>query len=475
MVSHHLSRIPFSHYRYISPVYIIHFAIASMNIFFSSLLSLRFLKYSLHIYIMNTIRILFIFTVLVLSGCTGNNPEENFSMESPPIDITPIVAFGKSLDWSHTTNMIALGKMGEDFYYDVYIMNPDGSDLTCLTDSADCPQKHNGNPVWHPSGDYIVFTAENEDVQGAAYDQVAIPGRGVNCNLWAVNTTGSKAWQLTAYDTSYINPKGVLHPQMSHDGTHLLWAERLSNCEGTPWGEWVLKVADFIIDEHGPHLEHIKSYQPGESHRFYESHAFSPDDKKILFCGNLEKNQLESGIDICEMDISTESLVKLTDSFSDWDEHAHYSPDGSKIAWMSSTGLDIHISFQDLKTHQWPHKLRTELWIMDADGSYKQQITHFNEHGHPHYRGGEVIVSDSTWSPDGTSIAVTIAIKKDHGEEGFRSHIILITFQEAYTIQLKEIVPSMRSSYTAQLLEKSAGVFLREIHGGNYHLNFYNI
>jgi len=399
--------------------------------------------------------------LVLLSGCSGNRTgnAEDILIKTSVTEITPIVTSGKSLDWCHTTNVIALGKIGEDSYYDVYIMNPDGTGLTCLTDSVDCPQKHNGNPAWHPSGEYIVFTAENGDVQGAAYDRVAIPGRGVNCNLWVVDRTGSAVWQLTNYETSYSNPRGVLHPQISHDGNQLLWAERLSNSQGTPWGEWALKVADFIVDETGPHVEQIKTYQPGKSHRFYESHVFSPDDTKILFCGNLEKDQLESGLDIYEMELSTGLLTKLTDSFSDWDEHAHYSPDGTKIAWMSSTGFDIDIGFEDLQTHQWPQKLKTELWIMDADGSNKEQVTHFNEPGHAHHITGDVIVSDSTWSPDGATIAATIAIRDGNQERGFRSQVVLIhlnlqrnistsfTLTEGFSIIDLVLEPSARSSH----------------------------
>jgi Tol biopolymer transport system component len=213
------------------------------------------------------------------------------------------------------------------------------------------------------------------------------------------------------------------------------------------------------MDETGPHLEQIKTYQPGESHRFYESHAFSPDDTKILFCGNLEKDQLESGLDIYEMELSTGLLTKLTDSFSDWDEHAHYSTDGTKIAWMSSTGFDIDIGFEDLQTHQWPQKLKTELWIMDADGSNKEQVTHFNEPGHEHHITGDVIVSDSTWSPDSATIAVTIAIRNGNQERGFRSQVVLIhldlqrnisahfTLTKGFSIIDFLLEPSARSSH----------------------------
>ncbi|MBU7047563.1 MAG: PD40 domain-containing protein [Theionarchaea archaeon] len=205
--------------------------------------------------------------------------------------ITVIAEFGKSLDWCPTNNLIACGKMGDDSYYDVCIMNPDGSDERILTTSG-CPQKHNGNPVWHPSGEYIAFTSQNEDAVCDECDRVAIPGRGINCNLWVVTKDGSTFWQLTNYPSSATNPKGVIHPQFSHDGKRLLWAERLQNKRGTPWGEWVLKVADFVIEDEC-YLKNIQSYQPGESLRFYESHAFSKDDTKILFSGNLLENQLE--------------------------------------------------------------------------------------------------------------------------------------------------------------------------------------
>ncbi|MBU7014690.1 MAG: PD40 domain-containing protein, partial [Theionarchaea archaeon] len=309
-------------------------------------------------------------------------------------------------------------------YYDVCIMKPDGSQEICLTDK-ECPQKHNGNPVWHPSGQYIVFTSENGDVTGHEYDRVSIPGRGINCNLWAVTPDGETFWQLTEYRTSFTNPRGVIHPQFSHDGRTLMWAERVGNKEGTPWGEWALKVADFVADGNC-RLENIKTYQPGESLRFYETHAFSGDDTRILFSGNLLSDQLECGLDIYELNLKTENLRRLTDTFNDWDEHAHYSPNGEKIAWMSSTDLgDLGITFDDIKNHLWGLKLKTELWIMDTDGSHKQRLTSFNEPGNGEYPG-HVAVSDSSWSPDGTKIAACIAYEDGKDSGKFRSRIILV-------------------------------------------------
>ncbi|MBU7025989.1 MAG: PD40 domain-containing protein [Theionarchaea archaeon] len=362
--------------------------------------------------------------VVLITGCArqGGN--------SRTMAITTVTEYGKSLDWCHTNNLIAFGKMGDDSYYDVYVMNPDGSNERCLTCSG-CPQRHNGNPAWHPSGEYIVFTAQNEDAVGDEIDRIAIPGRGVNCNLWVATNDGTTFWQLTNHKTSFINPKGIIHPQFSHDGNKLLWAERLQNKRGTSWGEWALKVADFISDD-GCHLDNIQVYQPGETSSFYESHAFSEDDPKILFSGNLVADQLESGLDIYELDLKTQQLTRLTETFEDWDEHAHYSPDGQRIAWMSSTNLEnLGITFDDLRYQTWGLKLKTELWIMDANGSNKQQLTSFNDPENPEY-SGNVIVSDSAWSPDGTKIAATIAYKNLKNRRGYSSRIVLIEldFQE---------------------------------------------
>ena len=133
----------------------------------------------------------------------------------------------------------------------------------------------------------------------------------------------------------------------------------MGRTEGSSWGEWALKVADFAVGAVVPYLENIKTYQPGRQHYFYESHAFSPDDKTILFCGNPD-GQSDVGFDIYEMDLEAQELINLTMSPDDWDEHAQYSPDGGKIAWMSSTGFDI--DFQSIEGHEWMKYLVTELW-----------------------------------------------------------------------------------------------------------------
>ena len=333
--------------------------------------------------------------------------------------IRTIKRYGKSLDWSHKNNLIVSARKGKDGYYDIFVMNPDGTNERCLTHAKPgCPQKHNGNPAWHPSGDYVVFTAEKKDSPSTARaKEYAVPGTGFNCDLWLMTSDGEKFYQLT--NLPMKRPAtAVIHPQFSHDGRKLLWAERVEYGKSFGGG-WVLKIGDLVIDSQGPHLENMRTYQPAERRCFYESHAFSNDDRKILFSGNLKPRQSPVGLDLYELDLEANRLKRLTESANDWDEHAHYSPNGTKIAWMSSTGFDIE--WDDISGHNWQRYLKTELWIMDADGLNKQRLTYFNTPGHAEYMGGaRCVVSDSAWSPDGKSIVALLAYETRRKRLGAR-------------------------------------------------------
>jgi len=57
--------------------------------------------------------------------------------------------------------------------------------------------------------------------------------------------------------------------------------------------------------------------------------------------GNPITGQPVNGLDIYELELPTGDTKRLTDTFDDWDEHAHYSPDGKTIMWMSGKELEF--------------------------------------------------------------------------------------------------------------------------------------
>ncbi len=302
----------------------------------------------------------------------------------------PVRYTGGRIDWG-PQGLIALDRPDKDNWSKIWVMREDGSGLKCLSCAEEYPKLHNGNPAWHPSGKYIVYQALDDSIKqpfwGGLYQLYTSPGAGVNNNLWVMTADGARTWPLTALGKG----KGVLHPHFSHDGKQLLWAQ-MESTKPLPTGAWVMKIASFGFQAGAPVLKNIRTLKPGNM-LFYETHSFSPDDAEILFTG---KNA-DSNFDIYKYNFSTEELTPLTDATENfWDEHAQFSPDGKKIVWMSS---------KDNDGSQKGGFVKTDWWIMDADGAHKRRMTFFNKKTAPEYIKGKAIAADISWSPDGRELA----------------------------------------------------------------------
>lgn len=303
-------------------------------------------------------------------------------------------------------------RAGPDGYYDIWVMKPDGTGERALTHRArGLPRKHIGNPSWHPSGRYIVFQAQKQRTPRRV-DEAATPGAGVPNDLWLMTSDGRRFWKLR--DLPLVTSKdapAILHPHFSRDGRKLCWSERLSG-DGGVFGEWVLRVASFVIDDGGPRIRHVTTYRPGRRASFYETHGFSVDGSRVLFTGDQD-----GGLDIYTIHTTTRQVDRLTRSPRTWDEHAHYSPDGDWIVWMSSRGLTF-------STH--PFELETDYWLMRPDGSARRRITSFNRTGHPHFRGRPVVAADSAWGPEGRRLVALLLDRTGRDPRRGQGEIVMI-------------------------------------------------
>jgi Tol biopolymer transport system component len=321
---------------------------------------------------------------------------------------------GGRVAWSEKLQLLAFDRMGDDGYFDMWIMRPDGSGQKNMTSGKPAlPGKHTGNPEWHPSGKFILFQAQ-KNVETIA-DTKATPGAGALNDLWVMTRNGKKVWKVyTVKLRMGKNAPGVLHAQFNSDGSQLLWSERVSG-KGRTFGEWVMRLADFSINKKkGPKLSNIRTYNPGGIRSFFETHDWDQNDAFILFTSTHN-----GGLDLYEMNPKTRRLIRHTFAPEIWDEQAHFSPEGGKIIWMSS---------RDLIFQSDPFFLQSDLWMMNRDGTNKERITWFNEPGHPHYLGEEfVVVGDFEWLPDGKTLyALCITHMPDTDDRG-RGPIVKIT------------------------------------------------
>lgn len=311
-------------------------------------------------------------------------------------------------EFSPDGKQVAFHARSDDKYYDIFISDTDGSNKVCLTcNHPDLPNKHIGQPSWHPNGEWIIFQAEKKDHVMKNIHALAAPGIGYHNDIYVMQLRTKKVFRLSNLNTkSHIGDPtpacGILQPHFSSDGSLVSWSQRVD--DGGEWGKWEIRIADFVVEGGTPDLIKITMYTPGVNQGYYESNDFL-NDTMLIICGNLEPNQTELGLDIYTLHIRTKDTTRLTHSLNYFDECPHPSHDGNKVCYLSTEGFEIK------SNKRWWSWAKGEFWLMDPNGGNKQQITHFNTPGYPEYNGNRVIPAYITWSPDDKTILLGIAVE----------------------------------------------------------------
>jgi hypothetical protein len=305
--------------------------------------------------------------------------------------------------WSTQGDWIAYDKRGSDGYSDLYIAKPDGDLERCLT----CEQQafrtqHTGNAAWHPSGDYLIFQAE----QPHRYSReiapfLAVPGRNQGDSIWVVSVRGRDLWRLLDRGEQ----GGHLHsPRFSFEGDRITWSERVASGGGV-WGDWVVRVGNFNISRGVPSVTSVTTLEPAAQKAFYETAGFTPDDRQVLLAGNLIEGQPIDGLDIHAVDVESREVRQLTKSVARWERFPLIAPDAKTLAWSSSEGMRRPPS--PLSREDRSGVVALDLWIGAIDGSWSRKLTGFNDPLSDEYSGA-VMVGPSAWNPAGDELLITI-------------------------------------------------------------------
>ncbi len=291
---------------------------------------------------------------------------------------------------------------------EIHTANPDGTGLVCLT----CGQPGNNDGVrWRPgAGQEMIFISDRNHPYATGN-----AGGGFGQELYAMHADGSQPTRLTTSDTWATN----YHVNWSPDGMHVVWGR-------TEARAWDVMIADFASDASGMRLVSTKRLVHDTT--WWETHGFTADNKYVITTNTRAGFQ---STDLYAIEVATGARTRLTNNTA-WDEHAHLSPDGREIAWISSRFHPASVlrlndgSIAPTYDFLWiipgiffeflhpPAGYTTELTLMDADGSNVHPLT-----------SDQQVVADSQWSFDGTKI-----IFRESDPSGQTTRIRVLTFDD---------------------------------------------
>lgn len=181
-----------------------------------------------------------------------------------------------------------------------------------------------------------------------------------NSQIFTMNADGSDVKQLT-----HFPPDGEAYsPSWSPDGKQIMFSSAKGGISTGP--------ALWVMDADGGNQRFLHHSDPGNEHSFpiIGNHPrWSPDGTKVAFdiCLNC---QIATDNTIWVFDTLSKELTQLTEH---WESLGHpasdrfptWSPDGTQIAFSSNRD---YVNEQEMR-------YRTDLYVIDVDGSGIQRIT----------------------------------------------------------------------------------------------------
>ena len=269
------------------------------------------------------------------TGAAGPNPY----FDAPFVVRTNPTRFGQDPSWTPDGRVLSNepDSGGTD---QVYVSTLAGTARHCLTCGQPGP---NGFPQERPQGDWILFCSW----RGAPVTFGAPCLGGVGTDLYVMRPDGSDVTRLTLPGLPFESADVVYdnyHPAWSPDGRRIVWThvgyEPLSS-GGT---QWTMLVADF--DAHGatPRLGAVTVVGPAIDSG-YETQVWAPDGSGFLYTAMGQSGAGWLNLELYYLRVAGHGaslahpqIVHLTDDSPAWDEQAVFTPDMRDVIWMSSRG-----------------------------------------------------------------------------------------------------------------------------------------
>ena len=227
---------------------------------------------------------------------------------------------------------------------EIYGMRSNGAQPTNLSKNPFDPQnpggQFDGDFAWSPDGTKIAFWTT----------------RDLNAEIYVMNADGSGAVNVSNH------PLDDRYPVWSRDGSKLAFVRGNQLADPS-------SLEIFVMNADGSNQVNV-SNNPG----FDLEPVFSPDGTKLLF-----RERADGGSNVMLVDVNGANLTRLTDTPGASNFLASWSPNGSRIVFVSSRDDLVNGDLQ--------------VYVMDADGGNQTRLTNASNNTRP------------VWSPDGTRIA----------------------------------------------------------------------
>lgn len=339
--------------------------------------------------------------VLMLAGCAQNSGDDEKIIDKPDFhsasgifDIEALEALGRvsepvvSPDGSKILFGISYENLEENASNrDLYTMDADGSNQQRITRSA----KSENNAVWIDGGKRIAFiypvdgkaqlwvmNADGSDRKAVSSVEGGISGFKFSPDQSKVVMIGNVKYARTAQDIYPDLPKAT--GRVVDDLMYKHWDEWVTEIPhpfiGDFDGNAVTNVFDIMADE--PYEAPMKPFGG------VESFAWSPDSKTLVYVSR-KKTGVEyarsTNSDLYAYDLATKETRNLTEGMMGYDTMPAFSPDGTRLAWLSME----HDGYESDKNR---------LFVLDMNSGEKTDLT----------SEWDYTIDQFAWAGDGQSI-----------------------------------------------------------------------
>jgi Tol biopolymer transport system component len=260
----------------------------------------------------------------------------------------------------------------------IWVMNPDGSGATPLTQLTAVSSDSIG-PAWSPNGSKIAF-----DSKGALDGSNA---SNLFTNVWVMNADGSGRTPITTL--THVSGITFLPPAWSPDGGHIAChSPRALDGSDAASPNNINNI--WLMNPDGSNQTPLSKLTKTSS----ANPVWSPDGSRIAF----ESSRVLDGADaaiatvtnlwVMNADGSGPTPVTKLMATNVSSVGPVWSPDGTKIAFLSTRALD---GSDTLDTNG-----IANLWVMNADGSGATPLTRLTT--------AFTDISSPVWAPDGSKI-----------------------------------------------------------------------